>query len=134
MGSQYARSVRKVEGLTYEDTLNDIATRNYYDWMLPFDEKPELRGHKIWHSERELEGWEWMILAIVSQSAKEYVRWIISERENKRASQWTAKYRQDEGDFLEYWVPEIKEEIDRQTRYMDHWELHRFFDRMKVYW
>jgi len=123
-----AVSVRNIDGKAYEDMLNDVATAKYYDWLLPCNEPPELRGSSLWHSEKEMDGWEALLVAIISFAAKEYVQGVVYNSEHMR---------KNAEDFLSEWSPEIMDGLQaeiRHARYYGQYGLERLLNRIRVMW
>lgn len=91
-GTVYAKSIRKIDGEQYEDLLNDVATMEYYDNLLPCEHKPCMSGSRLWKSEKDYDPWERLVMAVISLAAQDYIRALVER------SEW--KQRELEGFFL----------------------------------
>lgn len=134
MGVRAELSVRNITGKAYEERIKDLMTSQYYDWALPCDEPPELRGHRLWVNDREPDGLDLLMIAIVSLAAKDYAEDIIQEIEYGMSN--CAK-RYDAEHFLSEWTPEILSGIQAEIKIAQRrgrFGLERLLNRMKVMW
>ena len=129
MGVKAELSVRRVDSKTYFEVLKDVTTKEYYDWRLPFDEKPELHGHLLWHSEK-LDGWEVLLCAIINLAAKDYVEAVAYEIRYKR-SNLTKKIVEE---YLSEWAPEILDGLKARIRHTRYDGLKRLIRNMRMMW
>lgn len=83
-GKGYAQTVRKVESEQYADYLKDVFTKEYYDNLLPCENDPALTGSLLWKSEKELDPFEQLAMAVISLAVKDYVQAIASAEYAKR--------------------------------------------------
>lgn len=112
MGVKAELSIRKIDGAEYEEVLKDVSTFQYYEYALPFTENVCRRGHKIWHSENDPDGWELLWTAVLSLAVKEYVQALISERETGRPVNW----KQECAEFIEEYAPDLWDRLCYEVR------------------
>lgn len=112
MGMKSFYTTRQIDGEGFIDRLNNIATMQYYDSIVP-EIKPCTSGSRLWQSEKEADPWELLLFAIVSLAAKEYVQTVIFEKKYKRPC---GRKREIE-EFLNNWSPEITDRLQSEIRY-----------------
>ena len=112
MGMKPFYTTKQIDGEGFIDRLNNIATMQYYDSMVP-EIKPCTSGSRLWQSEKEADPWELLLFAIVSLAAKEYVQTVIFEKKYKRPC---GRKREIE-EFLNNWSPEITDRLQSEIRY-----------------
>ena len=112
MGMKSFYTTRRIDGEGFIDRLNNIATMQYYDSMVP-EIEPCTSGSRLWQSEKEADPWELLLFAIVSLAAKEYVQTVIFQKKYKRPC---GRKREIE-EFLNKWSPEIIDRLQSEIRY-----------------
>lgn len=85
-----------------EERINNIATMNFYDWALPCEDSiggcREIRGRMMWRPKKEMDPWELLAAAVISQVVKDYV-----EAYRSRNEEWKSAIRKwfEQNDFTQ---------------------------------
>lgn len=138
-GKGYAQTVRAVDSEQYADYLNDVFTKEYYENMLPCENDPALTGSLLWKSEKEVEPWERLAMAVISLAVKDYIAAMADfEHAKKRWGSygvpfWYERRKQEiEKFFVENELETILNRIQYEIRKA--WNIERLERSINVLW